>query len=89
MNSNQKELLEQINERVMNNRYIGFDDSIPVPSLDNRIKEFSNGEPIWETYGDEDTDLRNASDVDLANILWEIDRQLEKDEKLYDRCMGY
>ena len=60
-----------------------------MTSLNNSIKEFDGGEPIWEDMSDDDIELGNASEDDLANLLYWIDAQIELDDKLMDRCQGW
>ena len=54
--------------------------------IDNRIKEFNNGEPIWEDMSKDELTLDDASLDDIMNLDWEIERQIEKDEKLMEKC---
>lgn len=81
-------LLNEIEIRLHDNPTILFDDSVEVPSVGNRIKEFNCGEPMWEDMSDEDLCLDELSKDDLSNLLFEIERQIEKDDKLMDKCRG-
>ena len=71
-------LLNEIEIRLHDNPTILFDDSVEVPSVGNRIKEFNCGEPIWEDMSDADLCLDELSKDDLSNLLFEIERQIEK-----------
>jgi len=84
-----QELINEINIKLHDYPFIDFDDSVDMPSVNNRIKCFSGGEAIWEDMSDEDLWLTDCSEVDLSNLLYEIERQIEKDDKLMERCQGY
>ena len=85
-----QEIINEINIKLHDYPNLFFDDSVDMPSINNRIKEFSDEEPIWEDYSDEDDlELENCSEDDLSNLLWEMDRHIEKDDKLMERCNGY
>lgn len=88
MNNEMKkqEILNGINIKLNDYPFIMFDDAVEMPSMNNNIKEFSGGEPIWEDMSDDDIELSDASEDDLANLLWEIERQIESDDKLMERC---
>ena len=80
-----------LNELIIKLHYypfILFDDAVEMPSLNNSIKKFSGGDPIWEDMSDDDIELVDASEVDLSNLLYEIERQIEKDDKLIDSWMS-
>lgn len=80
-------LLNEINIKLHDYPFLLLDDAIETPSVNNWIKEFSGGEPVWEDESDEDMCcLERLSNDDLANVLYEIERQIEKDDKLMDRC---
>lgn len=88
----EKERQEILNELIIKSHdypFILFDDAVEMPSLNNSIKEFNGGDPIWEDMSDDDIELENASEDDLSNLLYEIERQIEKDDKLMDRCQGW
>lgn len=82
---NKQEILNDINIKLNDYPFILFDDAVEMPSLNNSIKEFSGGDPIWEDMSD-DIELEDASETDLANLLYWIDVQIERDDKLMDRC---
>lgn len=88
MNNEMKkqEILNDINIKLNDYPFIMFDDAVEMPSMNNNIKEFSGGEPIWEDMSDDDIELSDASEDDLANLLWEIECQIESDDKLMERC---
>ena len=79
-------ILQGISITLNDNPFICFDDSIEMPSVNNRIKEFNNGEPIWEDMSKDELTLDDASLDDIMNLDWEIERQIEKDEKLMEKC---
>ena len=53
------------------------------------IMAFSGGDPIWEYMSHNVIELEDASEDDLANLLYWIDAQIECDDKLMDRCQGW
>ena len=79
---NKQEILNELNIKLNDYPFILFDDAVEMPSLNNSIKEFSGGDPIWEDMSDDDIELLDASEVDLSNLLYEIEQQIEKDDKL-------
>lgn len=84
-----QELINEINIKLHDYPFLLLDDAIETPSVNNWIKEFSSSEPVWEDESDEDMCcLERLSNDDLANVLYEIERQIEKDDKLMDRCSG-
>lgn len=83
------EVLQELKRKLLDNPNILFDEAVSTPSVNNNIKEFWKGEPVWEDMSDEDLSLEDLSEVDASNVLWEINRQLEKDERLMSVCMGH
>lgn len=79
-------ILQGISITLYDRPFICFDDSIAMPSVNNRIKEFNNGETIWEDMSKDELTLDDASLYDIMNLNWEIERQIEKDDKLMHRC---
>ena len=68
-----QEIINEINIKLHDYPNLFFDDSVDMPSINNRIKEFSDEEPIWEDYSDEDDlELENCSEDDLSNLLWDF-----------------
>lgn len=86
---NKQEILNELIIKLNDYPFILFDDAVEMPSLNNSIKEFSGGDPIWEDMSDDDIDLEDASEDDLANLLYWTDAQIERDDKLMDRCQGW
>lgn len=84
-----QEILNELIIKLNDYPFILFDDAVEMPSMNNSIKEFDGGEPIWEDMSDDDIELENASEDDLANLLYWIDAQIELDDKLMDRCQGW
>lgn len=84
----QGRLLNEIEVKLHDYPTILFDDSVKMPSVNNSIKEFNCGEPIWEDMSDDYLSMECLSEDDLSNLLYEIDRQIEKDDKLMERCQG-
>ena len=84
---NKQEILNELIIKLHDYPFILFDDAVEMPSLNNSIKKFSGGDPIWEDMSDNDIELVDASEVDLSNLLYETERQIEKDDKLIDRWM--
>ena len=84
---NKQEILNELIIKLNDYPFILFDDAVEMPSLNNSIKKFSGGDPIWEDMSDNDIELVDASEVDLSNLLYETERQIEKDDKLIDRWM--
>lgn len=84
---NKQEILNELIIKLHDYPFILFDDAVEMPSLNNSIKKFSGGDPIWEDMSDDDIELVDASEVDLSNLLHETERQIEKDDKLIDRWM--
>lgn len=77
---NQKEfLLQKLNERLVEHPFISFDDSIKLESINNHLKEFWVGEPIWEDVSDEDIKLENLSVSDIEYIIEQLDLQIQND----------
>lgn len=77
---NQKEfLLQKLNERLVEHPFISFDDSIKLESINNHLKEFWVGEPIWEDVSDEDIKLENLSVSDIEYIIEQVDLQIQND----------
>ena len=74
---NKQEILYELNIKLNDYPFILFDDAVEMPSFNNSIKEFSGGDPIWEDKPVYDIELEDASD--------EIERQIEKDDKLMER----
>lgn len=89
MEKERQEILNELIIKLHDYPFILFDDAVEMPSLNNSIKEFNGGDPIWEDMSDDDIELEDASEVDLSNLLYEIERQIEKDDKLMDRCQGW
>lgn len=89
MEKERQEILNDINIKLNDYPFILFDDVVEMPSMNNSIKEFNGGEPIWEDMSDDDIELEDASEDDLANLLYWIDTQIERDDKLMDRCQGW
>lgn len=89
MEKERQEILNELIIKLHDYPFVLFDDAVEMPSLNNSIKEFSGGDPIWEDMSDDDIELENASEDDLSNLLYEIERQIEKDDKLMDRCQGW
>lgn len=89
MEKERQEILNELIIKLHDYPFILFDDAVEMPSLNNSIKEFNGGDPIWENMSDDDIELENASEDDLSNLLYEIERQIEKDDKLMDRCQGW
>ena len=85
MEKERQEILNDINIKLNDYPFILFDDVVEMPSMNNSIKEFNGGEPIWEDMSDDDIELEDASEDDLANLLYWIDTQIERDDKLMDR----
>ena len=81
-------IMANIAVKLRENPFLLFDETVDMPSLNNSIKEFSYYEPIWEDMSDDDIELENASEDDLENLLYEIERQLEKDQKIMEHCRG-
>lgn len=86
---NKQEILNELIIKLNEYPFILFDDAVDMPSLNNSIKEFSGGDPIWEDMSDDYIELEDASEDDLENLLYWIDTQIERDDKLMDRCQGY
>lgn len=86
---NKQEILNELNIKLNDYPFILFDDAVEMPSFNNSIKEFSGGDPIWEDIPVYDIELEDASEDDLSNLLYEIERQIEKDDKLMERCQGW
>ena len=82
-------IMANIAVKLRENPFLLFDNAVEMPSLNNSIKEFSYYEPIWEDMSDDDIELENASEDDLENLLYWIDAQIERDDKLMERCQGY
>ena len=77
---NQKEfLLQKLNERLVEHPFISFEDSIKLESINNHLKEFWVGEPIWEDVSDEDIKLENLSVSDIEYIIEQVDLQIQND----------
>lgn len=77
---NKKELLIQaLNKRLVEHQFISFDDSIKLESINNRLKEFWAGEPIWEDVSEEDSELENLSVSDIEYIIEQLDLQIQND----------
>lgn len=77
---NQKEfLLQKLNERLVEHPFISFDDSIKLESINNRLKEFWAGEPIWEDVSEEVIELENLSVSDIEYIIEQLDLQIQND----------
>ena len=89
MEKERQEILNDINIKLNDYPFIMFDDAVEMPSLNNSIKEFSGGDPIWEDMSDDDIELEDASEDDLANLMYCIDAQIERDDKLMERCQGW
>lgn len=89
MEKERQEILNELIIKLHDYPFILFDDAVEMPSLNNSIKEFNGGDPIWENMSDDDIELENASEDDLSNLLYEIERQIEKDDKLMERCQGW
>lgn len=89
MEKERQEILNELIIKLHDYPFILFDDAVEMPSLNNSIKEFNGGDPIWENMSDDDIELKNASEDDLSNLLYEIERQIEKDDKLMERCQGW
>lgn len=87
MNNSKKEPISRV-MNIVNNENVFFDDSVAMPSVNNRIKEISYGSIVWEDASDDDLDIENASETDLENLLWEIEAQNNRDDKLMERCRG-
>ena len=85
MENERQEILNDIIIKLNDYPFILFDDVVEMPSMNNSIKEFNGGEPIWEDMSDDDIELEDASEDDLANLLYWIDTQIERDDKLMDR----
>ena len=85
MEKERQEILNDINIKLNDYPFILFDDVVEMPSMNNSIKEFNGCEPIWEDMSDDDIELEDASEDDLANLLYWIDTQIERDDKLMDR----
>lgn len=77
-------IMANIAVKLRENPFLLFDNAVEMPSLNNSIKEFSYYEPIWEDMSDDDIELENASEDDLENLLYWIDAQIERDDKLMD-----
>lgn len=77
-------IMANIAVKLRENPFLLFDEAVDMPSLNNSIKEFSYYEPIWEDMSDDDIELENASEDDLENLLYWIDAQIERDDKLMD-----
>lgn len=84
MEKERQEILNELIIKLHDYPLILFDDAVEMPSLNNSIKAFSCGDPIWEDMSDDDIELENASEDDLSNLLYETERQIEKDDKLYE-----
>ena len=89
MEKERQEILNEINIKLNDYPFILFDDAVEMPSMNNSIKEFNGGEPIWEDMSDDDIELEDASEDDLANLLYWIDAQIERNHKLMGRCQGW
>ena len=76
-------ILQGISISLYDTPFICFDEPIAMPSVNNRIKEFNNGETIWEDMSKDELTLDDASLYDIMNLNWEIERQIEKDDKRY------
>lgn len=87
-NKEKQELINAINIKLHDYPFLLLDDAIETPSVNNQIKEFNGGEPIWEDMSDDDLCLECLSEDDLSNVLYEIEAQIERDDKLMDRCRG-
>lgn len=70
-----KEILDEIEGKINKCSYIDFDNAVMMPSVNNAIKEFNAGYPIWEDMSDPRLSLRMASVHDLQRLLREIDKQ--------------
>lgn len=79
-------ILQGISISLYDTPFICFDEPIAMPSVNNRIKEFNNGETIWEDMSKDELTLDDASLYDIMNLNWEIERQIEKDKKLMYKC---
>ena len=45
---NKQEILNELDIKLNDYPFILFDDAVEMPSLNNSIKEFGGGDPIWE-----------------------------------------
>lgn len=86
---NKQEILNELIIKLHDYSFIFFDDAVEMPSLNNSIKAFSGGHTIWEDMSDDDIELEDASEDDLASLLYRIDAQIECDDKLMDSCQGW
>ena len=86
---NKQEILNELINKLNDYPFIFFDNAVEMPSLNNSIKEFGGGDPIWEDMSDDYIELEDASEDDLENLLYWIDAQIERDDKLMERCQGW
>lgn len=67
-----KPILDDINKLTDKWPYITFDNAVDMPSVNNAVKEFNGGYPIWEDMSDKGLELSDASVADLERLSDEI-----------------
>ena len=65
---NKQEILNELIIKLNDYPFILFDDAVEMPSLNNLIKRFSGGEPICGEMSDDDIELEDASEDELASL---------------------
>lgn len=67
-----KPILDDIDKLTDKWPYIAFDNAVDMPSVNNAVKEFNGGHPIWEDMSDDELELSDASVADLERLSDEI-----------------
>lgn len=83
---NKKELIEAIEIKLRDNDGVNFDEPLNI-AMDELLSISYSGEL---NFSDDDVELEleDLFEHQLSDLLYEIERQIEADEKVFDRCKG-
>lgn len=83
---NKKELIAEIEIKLRDNDGINFDEPLNL-AMDELLSISYCGELNF-TDDDVELELEDLHEDQLSDLLYEIERQIEADEKVFDRCRG-
>lgn len=81
-----KELIQDVMNKLRDNGSLFFDSSIEVEN-EELISISSNGELVFSD--DVEIELEDLSEDELEDLIYNIDSQIERDEKIFDKCRSY
>lgn len=82
-----KELIEEIKNKLCENDGVNFDEPLNIAM--DELLSISYCCKLNFSDDDVELELEDLYEEQLEDLLYEIERQIEADEKVFDKCKGY